>query len=143
MSTRYLSNIVLALVGGFLVVATQAFGTNVISWLAVGVAIAAIVLAVASQLDGSRGLAQRSLDLLVLALGAVTIVFSRVFGGTTVMWLSFAEALSFVGLAVTGLTLHEIENWRRQHDLAQLHGFSEPAWIERRQAASTPERAAA
>jgi hypothetical protein len=34
----------------------------------------------------------------------VTIVFSRVFVGTTVMWLSLAEALGFVGLAVTGLT---------------------------------------
>src|ERR1700736_3197809 len=97
MSTKYMTNIVLALVGGFLVVVTQAFSTNAVSWLALGVGIFAAAIAIAAQLDRSRGLDQRLLDVTTVVLGAVTIVFSRVFDGSTMVWLSFAEALGFVG----------------------------------------------
>ena len=37
------------------------------------------------------------------------------------VWLVFAFGLAFVGIALTGLTLHEIETWRDAHDLGQLH----------------------
>jgi hypothetical protein len=66
MSTKYLTNAILALAGGFLVVSTQAFSTNVVSWLALAVAVAAIAIAVVAQLDRSRGLAQRLLDALTV-----------------------------------------------------------------------------
>jgi hypothetical protein len=136
MSTNYITNVTLALVGGFLVVATQAFSTNVVSWLALAVGILAAGIAVAAQLDRSRGLDQRLLDVTTVVLGGVTIVFSRVFGGSTMVWLSFAEALGFVGLGVAGMTLHEIDEWRAEHHLAQLHGFSRPEQIQ------TPAKAA-
>jgi hypothetical protein len=125
MSTRYLTNVILALVAGFLVVATQAFSTSTVSWLALGVGIAVVAFAVVAQLDRSRGRAQRLLDVVAIALGGVTIVFSRVFSGSTVMWLSFAEALGFVGLGITGLTVHEIDGWRAEHHLAPLQGLSQ------------------
>jgi hypothetical protein len=136
MSTNYITNVTLELVGGFLVVATQAFSTNVVSWLALAVGILAAGIAVAAQLDRSRGLDQRLLDVTTVVLGGVTIVFSRVFGGSTMVWLSFAEALGFVGLGVAGMTLHEIDEWRAEHHLAQLHGFSRPEQIQ------TPAKAA-
>jgi hypothetical protein len=123
MSTKYLTNAALALAGGFLVVATRVFSNSTISWLALGVATAVIAVSVVAQLDRSRGFAQRGLDVVVVALAAVTIVFSRVFTGSTMMWLSFAEALGFVGLGFAGLTVHEIEGWRAEHHLAPLHGL--------------------
>jgi hypothetical protein len=92
--------------------------------LALAVAVAAIGIVVMAQLDGSRGLTQRALDAVTVVLGAVTIVFSRVFGGSTVVWLSFAEAVGFVGLGFAGLTLHEIDGWRAEHHLGHLHGLS-------------------
>jgi hypothetical protein len=131
MSTKYMTNIVLALAGGFLVVATQAFSTNAVSWLALAVGIFAAAIAIAAQLDRSRGLDQRLLDVATVVLGAVTVVFSRVFDGSTMVWLSFAEALGFVGLGVVGMTLHEIDEWRAEHHLAQLPGFSRPEQPQR------------
>jgi len=124
MSTKYLTNAFLVMAGGFLVVSTQSFSTSVVSWLALAVAVALIAIAVVAQLDRSRGLNQRLLDAVTVVLGAVTIVFSRVFGGSTVVWLSFAEAIGFVGLGIGGLTLHEIDGWRAEHHLAQLHSLS-------------------
>ena len=64
------------------------------------------------------------------AVAVVLIVFSLVFSGATVIWLAFALALGFVGVAVAGMTLHEIANWRSAHELGQLHRFvraSQPA----------------
>jgi hypothetical protein len=122
MSTKYLTNVVIAVAGGFLVVATQSFSASTVSWLALAVAIGVVAIAVVAQLDRSRGLDQRLLDVVTLALGAVTIVFSRIFNGSTVAWLSFAEAIGFVALGIAGLTIHEIDDWRVEHQLAPLHG---------------------
>jgi hypothetical protein len=122
MSTKYLTNMFVALAGGFLVVASQTFATSTVSWLALGIAVAIVAIAVVAQLDRSRGIDQRILDVATIALGAVTIVLSRVFNGSTVMWLSFAEALGFVALAVAGLTVHEVDEWRLEHHLAPLQG---------------------
>jgi hypothetical protein len=47
------------------------------------------------------------------------------------VWLSFAFALGTVALSVSGLTLNEISNWRRSHDLGQLH------WLPRSQSAAS------
>jgi hypothetical protein len=123
MSTKYFTNLSIALLGGFVVVATQVFAITTAAWLALALGIAVVAISLASQVDRSRGVAQRGLDLLLIALGAVTIVFSRVFTGSAVMWLSFAEALGFVGLAVAGLTVHEVEEWRAEHQLPALSLF--------------------
>lgn len=55
------------------------------------------------------------------------IVSGLVFTGTTVIWVAFDEAVGLVGLAVAGVTLHEIEQWRAEHQLPQLRGLSRPA----------------
>jgi cation transport ATPase len=121
MSTRFLTNGVLALAGGFVVVASKAFAPAPTAWLAFALGILIIIVAALGQLDRSRGDVQRILDGATMGLGVITIVFSLVFHGGTVAWLSFAEALGVVALAATGLTLNEIAQWRTERGLASLH----------------------
>jgi hypothetical protein len=64
---------------------------------------------------------QRALDGAAAVLSAVLVVFSLVFAGATVTWFAFALALGWVGVAIAGLTLHEIETWRSAHELGELH----------------------
>lgn len=120
MSTRYLTNAAIALLGGFVVVASQAFTPAVTAWLAFAIAIAVVLIVAVAQLDRSRGVVQRVLDGFLGALGIWTIVASLVFTGSLVMWLSFAAALGFVGLGFIGLTVREIASWRAEHGLNAL-----------------------
>jgi membrane-associated phospholipid phosphatase len=116
MRIRYLYNIALGLAAGFLVVATQAFAPTTVAWLTF--AIAAGVTALSVGIAPLRtGLVQRVLSVASTVLGAWTIVASLVFAPTTVLWLGFASALAFVGLAVIGLTAHELTTERVVHSL--------------------------
>jgi MFS family permease len=128
MSMKFLTNMALAIIGGFLVVASQTFATHAVAWLAFAIGIGAVVIAVAGQVDRTRGIAQRVLDLATLALGGVTMGFSvaPALAGSTVVWLSLAWGLGFVALAVAGLTLHEVDDWRAEHRLPRLRGLHEP-----------------
>lgn len=122
MSTRYISNAVVALLGGLVVVLTFALSSTVgVAWVAFAVAIGVIGVSALSQLDRRRGLAQRLLDAMMIVVGGTLIGTSIVFGGTLVVWLAFALALGFVGLAFGGMTLHEVETWRSAHWLDELH----------------------
>jgi hypothetical protein len=122
MSSRFLTNAVVALAAGFVVVATQAFATPVVAWLAFALGVAVLGIALVSQLDRSRPVIQRMLDGVGAVLAIWTIVASLVFVGSTVLWLSFAEALGFVGLAFAGLTLREIQAWRAEHAISPVRG---------------------
>ena len=51
MSTRFISNIALALVGALVVVASQAFSSGVTGWLTFGVSLGVLALAGVAQLD--------------------------------------------------------------------------------------------
>lgn len=127
MTSRYFTNVIIALLGGLVVVGSQVFASATVAWLAFGVALVVLGISVLAQLDGQRGMGQRALDGVLGAISALLIVFSLVFGGATVTWLAFALALGFVAVAVAGLTLHEVEAWRSAHGLAQLHGFVRPS----------------
>jgi hypothetical protein len=123
MSTRFFTNALITLLAGFVVVASVAFTPAVTAWLAVALGVAVLVISAAAQTDRSRGLVQRILDGGFGVLAAVTIVFSLVFSGAAVQWLSFAEALGFIGLAYSGLAINEVAEWRAEHGLAPLHGL--------------------
>jgi hypothetical protein len=114
MNSRYLTNIGLALMGGFLVVVSQVWGVSVFMWVMLGIGAAALAGAIA--LPG-RGRSQRALDGIIGLLGAWTIVASLVFSGTVVTWLGFASGVGFLALAVIGLTLHELYTERVVHSL--------------------------
>lgn len=116
MSTRYLLNLLLALVAGTLVVFTQAFGVGTVSTLVFAFAIGLTVLALASAVMPTT-ITQRVIGAAATIIGAWTIVASLVFSATTVLWLGFAGALGILGLALIGLTVHELTTERVVHSL--------------------------
>lgn len=116
MTSRFFTNISLAILAGFLVVASLALPFTPAMWIMFGVGAVAVLLTAAAFLPG-RGLAQRALDGTIGTLGAWTVVASLVFAGSTVTWLGFASGVALVGLAVTGLILHEISTERVVHSL--------------------------
>jgi hypothetical protein len=114
MNSRFLTNSVLSLLGAFTVVASQVWAPATFMWLMLGAGVIA-VLAASTIVARGRGNAQRSLDATIGILGAWTIVASLVFSGTVVTWLGFATGVALVGLAVIGLTLHELYTERVVH----------------------------
>ncbi len=122
MSTRYLSNALIALLAGAVVVLSMGLSSaTAIGWIAFGVAIGVLGVSVLVQLDTRRGAVQRALDAGLVAVGGTLLAAGVVFGGTTMIWLVFALALGLVGLAFTGMTLHEVETWRAARQLGRLH----------------------
>ena len=111
MSTRYLSNLALALVAAFVVVASQSFSTSVFAWLAFGGGVAFVAIALA-QVVCHREFVHRALGAVTAAVGAWTIVSSLVFSASAVVWLGFSAADAVVALAVVGLTAHELRDER-------------------------------
>ena len=114
MNSRYLTNIGLAIMGGFLVVVSQVWSVSVFMWVMLGIGVAALALAGGIAVRG-RGATQRALDGIIGLLGAWTIVASLVFSGSVVTWLGFASGVAFAALAVIGLTLHELNTERVVH----------------------------
>lgn len=117
MSTRYLTNITLALLFGFLVVASQAFAPATMTWLMLGTGAAALAIVVPAIAMRRRGLVQNGLDSLIGVIAIWTIVAGLVFSGLAVTWLGFASAAAIVALAVIGLTAHELSTERVVHSL--------------------------
>lgn len=116
MNIRYVSNLVLALVAGFLVVATQAFSPAIAAALVFAIAIGATVLSLGTIAAPTTTL-QRAISGVAAVVGGWTVVASLVFFPTTVVWLGFASALALVGLAVIGMTAHELTTERVVHSL--------------------------
>lgn len=112
MHARFAQSTVLALAGGFLVVASQSFTSGVTAWLAFAIGVAAVVLAAMPAAFGARRWVL-GLDATTAILGAWTIVASLVFSGGLVRWLSFAEGAGFVALAVAGLTIDHVRQSRQ------------------------------
>ena len=112
MSTRFIINALIALAGGFLVVASQAFSSSTTGWLAFGVAIGTLAVSSLAQADRNSGIVQRSVDGAIAVLSAWTIVASVVFDGRVVTWLSLGESIGLVALAYVGLNYHEYQHHR-------------------------------
>ncbi|MEP6812601.1 MAG: hypothetical protein ABI990_06410 [Actinomycetota bacterium] len=112
MSSRFISNVALALAGAVVVAASQAFTSSVTGWSLFGISLGALALLVLVQLDRARGPVQRLLDAATGVLALWSAVASVVFSGTMLTWLSFGEAAGFVGLAMLGLVAHELKTER-------------------------------
>lgn len=126
MRTRYLTNIALALLGGFLVVVSQAFSASTLTWLMLGVGVIAMAISLPAVAIRTRGLPQRGMDLLIAGIGAWTIIAGLVFAGAAVTWLGFASGVAIVAMAVIGLTAHELSTERVVHSLEVSSGVAEP-----------------
>lgn len=116
MRTRFATNLLLGLAAGFVVVASQAFSATVTGWITFGIALGVLAGLGLSQLDRA-GLVHRALDAVTALLAVWTVVASVVFDGTALTWLSFAEGLGLVALAVAGLIAHEVSTERVVHHL--------------------------
>jgi len=115
MRSRYFTNVVLVVLGGFTAIASMAFGVPVFTWLMFGAGIATLTIAAPAVTVVARGGPQRGLDGIIGLIGAWTIVASMVFGGLAITWLGFASGVALVALALGGLTLHELSTERVVH----------------------------
>jgi len=123
MSTRFISNLLLALAGGLVLVVTQAFAPPVVAWIAFGVTgVGVLLLMAATTLAPGRGHLQRTLDAVAGALAAWTIVFS----GTVMVWLTFGAAATMVPIAAAGLIVHELSTERVVHSLEDVRTHDRP-----------------
>lgn len=129
MHARFAQSSVLALAGGFVVVASQAFTSGVTAWLAFSLGVAALVLATVPAIFGARRLVL-GLDATTALLGAWTVVASLVFTGDVVRWLSFAEGAGFVALAFAGLAIDHIQ-LSRTNRLASVRTDAPVVSVER------------
>ncbi len=120
MSERFISNVALAIAAAVVVVASQAFSSTVTGWLTFGVSLGVLALLAVVQRDRARGGLQRMLDVGIGALALWSAVASVVYTGTTLTWLSFGEAIGFVGLAVVGLVAHELKTERIVHQFEAI-----------------------
>jgi hypothetical protein len=118
MSSRYVTNIVLAVASGFVIVAVFAFSPNVAGWIAFGVTgVFVLAMTLGASLLPRRGWTQRGLDAAVAALAVWTIVESLVFEGAAMTWITFGTAAGMLALAIAGLTAHELTTERVVHSL--------------------------
>jgi len=121
MSTRFASNLLLAVASGFVIVVTQAFVPPVVGWIAFGVTgVGVLVLVGATVFLPGRGLVQRTLDGVVAVLAAWTIVETLVFSGMLMVWLTFGAAAAIAAVAVAGLIVHELSTERVVHSLEDV-----------------------
>ncbi|HEV3054852.1 MAG TPA: hypothetical protein VGX45_09380 [Solirubrobacteraceae bacterium] len=125
MSIRYIAWLVLGVAAAFLVVATAAFTLPVIDALALGVSIGMLLVS-----SGIAAFYRSQVATLVPALAAAvvsawTIVASQVFSEATVQNLTLASSLAIAGLALVGLTVHELSTERIVHSLEVGEGERE------------------
>jgi hypothetical protein len=128
MRIDFISRLALLLVAGFLIIATQVWGSSTIEWLFIVGGIVMIALA-AGGLGAAPG-SQRALDGLVALLGVWSIVQAIVFDGSTLEWVSFATAAVGALLATIGLTVHEMTTERVVHELSVTNAdLNRPAGV--------------
>jgi hypothetical protein len=125
MPTRYLSNLVVAVLAGFAVGTSQALAAPTFKWIALGVGIGVVAATAPFIQHTARGRAQQAIDALSTLLGSWMIIDAVVFDHGTITWLGFGAAVALVGLALTGLTVHELRTERVVHQLS-INGTAEP-----------------
>lgn len=124
MRVHFLSRMTLLIGAAFLAFASQAWSGDTLQWIFVAGGALMIVVALADMVKDN--IAQRSLDALVVLLGAWTIVEAFVFGGNNLQWWSFASAAALAGLATLGLIAHETTTERVVHELSVSHEPARP-----------------
>src|SRR2546423_12716020 len=102
MSPRFITNLVVLLAGGFVVVSSQTFGAQTTRWIAFGVALGTLGVIALAQRSRARGMIQSALDAMIGLLAVWSAIASVVFNGSTLVWLSFADGLGLATIAFGG-----------------------------------------
>lgn len=121
MSQRFISNLALAVAGTVVVVSSQAFSSNVTGWLTFGVSLGALALLAVVERERIGDRVQQLLDAGIGLLAIWSAVASVIYSGRNLTWVSLAEGLGYVAVAVAGLALHEVEDERAVHALGDIH----------------------
>jgi hypothetical protein len=109
---RYLSWLTIGLASAFLVVATAAFSLSTIVWLAFAISIVTLVVSVGVAYVYRRHMPTLLTASATMIVSVWTIVASLTFSQPTVQNLALASGLALAGLAIVGLTVHELSNER-------------------------------
>jgi hypothetical protein len=109
---RFLSWLALAVAAAFLVVVSASFSLAAIAWLAFAVSIGTLVVSAGIAVYDRRYVLSRVTALVVAVISAWTIVASLIFSQSTVQNLALGASLAISGLAVVGLTAHELSHER-------------------------------
>lgn len=128
---RFISWLAIGVAAAFLVVATASFSLSTIKWLAFAVSIGTLVVSAGVSYRYRRHIPTLVTGLLTTVVSAWTIVASLVFSPSTVQNLALASALAISGLAIVGATEHELAN---EHVL--MHSLADSGERESRLAAA-------
>jgi uncharacterized membrane protein len=125
MRIRFISWLALGVAAAFLVVSSTAFTLPEIVALALGVNIGMLVVSLGIAYGYRRHIATVVPALAAAIVSAWTIVASQVFPQATVQHLTLAGSLAIGGLALIGLTVHELGTERVVHSLEVSAGQRE------------------
>lgn len=117
MRIRYTSWLTLGVAAAFLVVATAAFTLPVITALALGVSIGMLLVSLGIAAEYRDQIATVVPALAAALVSGWTIVASQVFAESSVQNLTLASSLAISGLAMVGMTVHELSSERVVHSL--------------------------
>lgn len=111
-SPRFVSWLAIGVAAAFLVVATVAFSLSASAWLAFAIGLGTLVVSAGLSLTYRRSAPTLVTGALTALVSAWTVVASLVFSLATVHDLALAGALAIVGLAIVGVTAHEVSTER-------------------------------
>ena len=117
MRIRYASWLTLGIAAAFLVVASTSFALSSISAITLGVSVGTTVAAAAMAIAFRKHVLSAATAAVASIVSGWTIVASQVFVQTTVQNLALASGLALAGLAIVGLTVHELDSERVVHSL--------------------------
>jgi hypothetical protein len=109
---RFLSWLALAVAAAFLVVVSASFSLGAIAALAFAISIGTLVVSAGIAVYDRRYLPSLVTAVVVAVISAWTIVASLIFSQSTVQNLALGASLAISGLAVVGLTAHELSHER-------------------------------
>ena len=106
---RFLSWMAIAIAAAFLVVATAAFSLPAIKWLAFAIGFGTLIVSGTIGFSYRRHIPTVLTSLATALVSGWTVVASVVFSEATVQNLALASGLALAGLAITGITEHELD----------------------------------
>jgi putative Mn2+ efflux pump MntP len=110
--SRFVSWLALAVAAAFLVVVSASFSLGAIAWLAFAISIGTLVVSAGIAVYDRRYVPSLVTAVVVAVISVWTIVASLVFSESTVQNLALGSSLAISGLALVGLTAHELSHVR-------------------------------
>ena len=108
--SRFISWLAVGIAAAFLVVVSASFSPGTAASLALAVGISTLSLSAYVVYSARGDVPAVVLGIASVAISAWTIVASMVFSASTAQSLALASSLAISGIAVAGLTAHEFEN---------------------------------